>query len=62
MPVIENNPHYIRERLEQEEYTRLSPLAAKAAEATRPHPEAESSLRTTFMRDRDRVIHSKAFR
>ncbi len=28
----------------------------------RLHPEAESSLRTAFQRDRDRVIHSTAFR
>jgi dGTPase len=55
-------PNHVRERLEQEEYARLSPLAAKAAEATRPLPEEESPLRTAFMRDRDRVIHSKSFR
>ena len=52
----------IRQRLEQEEYARLSPLAAKASEATRPVPEEESPLRTAFMRDRDRIIHSKSFR
>ncbi len=52
----------VRERLEEEEYARLSPLAAKAAEATRPEPEEESPLRTAFQRDRDRIIHSKSFR
>ena len=31
-----SSPNQVRERLEQEEYARLSPLAAKAAEATRP--------------------------
>src|SRR5215210_2153364 len=55
-------PSNVRQRLEQEENARLSPLAAKAAEATRPQPEEESPLRTAFQRDRDRVIHSKAFR
>ena len=55
--------HYtVRDRLEGEEYERLSPLSAKAAEATRPVPEEESPVRTAFQRDRDRIIHSKAFR
>ncbi len=58
----DNNPRKVRERLEQEEYTRLSPLSAKAAEATRPREEEASPLRTAFQRDRDRVIHSKSFR
>jgi dGTPase len=62
MGEIEKSPQHIRERLEQEEYTRLSPLAAKAAEATRPRHADESPLRTAFQRDRDRVIHSKSFR
>ncbi|HKP53307.1 MAG TPA: deoxyguanosinetriphosphate triphosphohydrolase [Chloroflexia bacterium] len=56
------SPERVRERLEREEYERLSPLAAKAADATRPVPEEESPLRTAFMRDRDRIIHSKSFR
>lgn len=55
-------PSNVRDRLEQEENARLSPLAAKAAEATRPVEEEESPLRTAFQRDRDRIIHSKAFR
>ena len=59
---MEREPNQVRERLEEEEYERLSPLAAKAREATRPVPEEESPLRTAFMRDRDRVIHSKSFR
>jgi dGTPase len=58
----ERGPTNVREWLEREEYVRLSPLAAKAAEATRPTPEEGSPLRTAFMRDRDRVIHSKSFR
>ena len=59
---MEHTPHTVRERLEREEYARLSPLAAKAAEATRPVPEDESPVRTAFQRDRDRIIHSTAFR
>lgn len=59
---ISLSPESVRERLEGEEYERLSPLAAKAREATRPMPEEESPLRTAFMRDRDRIIHSKSFR
>jgi dGTPase len=58
----EYTPFTVRERLEQEEYSRLSPLATKAAEATRPMPEEESPVRTAFQRDRDRIIHSKSFR
>jgi dGTPase len=58
----ERSPENIREWLEKQEHELLSPLAAKAARATRPQPEAESPLRTAFMRDRDRIIHSKSFR
>ncbi len=62
MKEVNNTPFTVRQRLEQEEYTRLSPLASRAAEATRPLPEEESPMRTAFQRDRDRIIHSKAFR
>src|ERR671935_343180 len=58
----DQTPNKVRERLEREEYSRLSPLAAKAAEAERPREEEESPLRTAFQRDRDRIIHSKSFR
>src|SRR5690348_16206102 len=57
--------HYtqVRERTEQEEFTRLSPLAAKAAESRgRVRPEPPDAIRTAYQRDRDRIIHSKAFR
>lgn len=41
----------------------LAPYAAKAAETRgRLHPERESETRTPFQRDRDRVVHSIAFR
>jgi len=52
----------IRERTEREEYARLSPLAAKSAEARRARAEQECTIRTKFQRDRDRILHSKPFR
>src|SRR5919199_914909 len=52
----------IRERLEAEERERLSPLAAFSDAAVRERPERESPVRTSFQRDRDRILHSKPFR
>ena len=52
----------IRERTEQREYELLQPWAAKSREAMRLAPEEDDDLRTRFQRDRDRVIHSSAFR
>jgi dGTPase len=40
----------------------LSPLATPSVGARRLRDEAECSLRTPFQRDRDRIVHSKAFR
>ncbi|MDQ4041402.1 MAG: deoxyguanosinetriphosphate triphosphohydrolase [Actinomycetota bacterium] len=40
----------------------LSPLAARSYPALRVRPEKDCSLRTPFQRDRDRIVHSKAFR
>jgi dGTPase len=40
----------------------LHPVATRSASATRQHPDEESPVRTPFQVDRDRVIHSKAFR
>ncbi|MGP1441929.1 MAG: deoxyguanosinetriphosphate triphosphohydrolase [Anaerovoracaceae bacterium] len=52
-----------RDLYEQREYEILSPLATKAAESKgRIEPEAPCELRSAFQRDRDRIIHSKAFR
>ncbi|MGN0709030.1 MAG: deoxyguanosinetriphosphate triphosphohydrolase [Anaerovoracaceae bacterium] len=52
-----------REMLEQREYDFLAPEATKAAESKgRVVPEEECPLRTVFQRDRDRIVHSKAFR
>jgi dGTPase len=53
----------IREQLEQRERDILVPQAAKSADSRgRVHPEAEDPIRPAFQRDRDRIIHCKAFR
>jgi dGTPase len=53
----------IREELEQRERDILAPAAAKSAETEgRLRPEAEDPIRPSFQRDRDRIIHTKAFR
>ena len=40
----------------------LSPLAARSYPADRARPEDDSGVRTPFQRDRDRIVHCKAFR
>ncbi len=56
----------IRDRLflQEQENRSLSPLAAKSENyhCTRRYPEPEHPYRTAFQRDRDRIIHSRAFR
>jgi len=53
----------IREQLEALEDETLSPQAARSrASKGRLRPETPDPIRPTFQRDRDRVIHSKAFR
>ncbi len=53
----------IREQLEAREREILAPQAAKAADSKgRLRPEAEDDVRPAFQRDRDRIIHCKAFR
>jgi len=51
----------VRQRLEANE-ERLSPFAARSNQATRKVDEAPAPLRTTYQRDRDRILHTKAFR
>jgi dGTPase len=51
-----------RGRIEAFEGARLSPLATRSYAATRPVAEQDSPVRTPFQRDRDRIVHSKAFR
>lgn len=53
----------VREQTEHNEKIILSDFASKAAESKgRKRFEEKCSLRTDFQRDRDRIIHSKAFR
>ncbi len=53
----------IREQLEQREREILAPQAAKsAASRGRARDEPDDPIRPAFQRDRDRVIHCKAFR
>ncbi|MGH9349138.1 MAG: deoxyguanosinetriphosphate triphosphohydrolase [Vicinamibacterales bacterium] len=53
----------IREALEQIERDTLAPQAARSAESRgRLRPEPEDDVRPAFQHDRDRIIHSKAFR
>jgi dGTPase len=50
------------ERWAEQEELLLSPLAARSYPALRARAEDDCSLRTPFQRDRDRIVHSKAFR
>ncbi len=53
----------IRESSEEKEYRNLSPYAAHSRESKgRERQETECDIRTAYQRDRDRIIHSKAFR
>ena len=53
----------IRSELEARERSALAPYAALRVETRgRLRPEVEAPIRTAFQRDRDRVVHSKAFR
>ena len=51
----------VRHRLEARE-SLLSPQAARSRWAARRRPEAPDPVRTSFQRDRDRIVHTKAFR
>jgi len=53
----------LREQLEARERETLAPQAAKSADSRgRLRPEREDDVRPAFQRDRDRIIHCKAFR
>jgi dGTPase len=52
-----------REAFEREEEERLAPFAVRSAESRgRVVAEAQHPYRTDFQRDRDRLVHSRAFR
>ena len=54
---------YKREKLEEIELNTLAPYALKSVQSQgRVHPEPESNTRTAYERDRDRIIHTTAFR
>src|SRR6059058_4502883 len=61
MPVTTTASDF-HERIAALEGSALSPLAARSYPARRATPEDDSPLRTPFQRDRDRIVHSKAFR
>jgi dGTPase len=53
----------IREQLEARERESLAPQAAQSSRTQgRLRPEPEDPIRPAFQRDRDRIIHTKAFR
>lgn len=52
----------IRAQLQARENNVLHPRAARSSESGRLRPEKPSPVRTEFQRDRDRILHSKAFR
>lgn len=52
-----------RKDMEALEAKTLAPYATRSGESRgRKHPEEEHPFRTAFQRDRDRIIHSRAFR
>jgi dGTPase len=54
---------FVREQIEAAEEIRLSPYAMRSARSRgRQVPEEPHPLRTAFQRDRDRILHAKAFR
>ena len=62
VPLTADRRSSIRHRLEAREQ-QLSPFAARSSQsAGRAIPEPPSDVRTEYQRDRDRILHSKAFR
>ena len=60
---MDNEPRCIREMSEAREELVLSPYACKSKNSKgRKNPEPECDVRTVYQRDRDRIVHSKAFR
>ena len=60
---VTDKKNIIRKHLEQRELETLSDFATKSVNSLgRKKLEDECNLRTCFQRDRDRILHSKAFR
>ncbi|HOA24758.1 MAG TPA: deoxyguanosinetriphosphate triphosphohydrolase [Aggregatilineales bacterium] len=54
---------FTREEIEQRERETLAPYAIKSGDSRgRVYPEPEPTHRTAFQRDRDRILHTTAFR
>lgn len=52
-----------RQKLEENEYQILAPYAQRSRESRgRKYPDEEHPYRTAFQRDRDRIVHTTAFR
>ena len=63
MAVNTSSANQIRLDLEARERQTLSPWAAKSGDTRgRLRPEPDDPIRPAFQRDRDRIVHSKAFR
>ena len=64
LPVtLSNSAHSILQRLAERESLLLAPYAMKSVDSRgRKHPEPEHAYRGPFQRDRDRIVHSAAFR
>ncbi len=63
MPADTKTGFFDRAQLEEREARELNPYAMQArASAGRQHPEPEHEYRTAYQRDRDRIVHSSAFR
>src|SRR5213080_4500215 len=62
MATVAPTADHFHERAQAWEHAWLSPLATRSYPARRVTPEPDSQLRTPFQRDRDRIVHSKAFR
>lgn len=55
--------HYTRKELEKLEDQILTPVGMRSqASKGREHPDKEPTYRTSFQRDRDRILHTTAFR
>lgn len=53
----------IRQQIEEREAVNLAPAATRSRDSRgRQRPEEECAIRVAFQRDRDRIIHCKAFR
>lgn len=54
---------FTREQLEEKEYLTLAPYGMKSRETRgRQYPDPEHEYRTAYQRDRDRILHTTAFR